>query len=57
LLSIDNVIELATRRCTWRSARDATELLTGAGTDREDFRKSISIENLRDCPPELVQIV
>jgi diguanylate cyclase (GGDEF)-like protein len=58
MLSIDNVIELADK-ALYLAKREGRNRSYGlvpapAATTSE---KSISIENLRDCPPELVQIV
>jgi diguanylate cyclase (GGDEF)-like protein len=58
MLSIDNVIELADKALylAKREGRNRTYGLLPAATAMVS-EKSISIENLRDCPPELVQIV
>jgi diguanylate cyclase (GGDEF)-like protein len=58
LLSIDNVIELADKALylAKREGRNRTYgLLPAADVYRSE--KSVSIESLRDCPPDLVQIV
>jgi diguanylate cyclase (GGDEF)-like protein len=58
MLSIDNVIELADKALylAKREGRNrAYGLLPAESARRSD--KSVSIENLRDCPPDLVQIV
>jgi diguanylate cyclase (GGDEF)-like protein len=58
LLSIDNVIELADKALylAKREGRNRSYgLLPAADVYRSE--KSVSIENLRDCPPDLVQIV
>jgi diguanylate cyclase (GGDEF)-like protein len=58
LLSINNVIELADKALylAKREGRNRTYgLLPAADVYRSE--KSVSIENLRDCPPDLVQIV
>jgi diguanylate cyclase (GGDEF)-like protein len=58
MLSIDNVIELADKALylAKREGRNRSYGLVPAPTAKVS-EKSISIENLRDCPPELVQIV
>lgn len=58
MLSIDNVIELADKALylAKREGRNRSYGLVPAAT-ASISEKSISIENLRDCPPELVQIV
>jgi len=58
MLSIDNVIELADKALylAKREGRNRSYGLVPA-TTATCSEKSISIENLRDCPPELVQIV
>jgi diguanylate cyclase (GGDEF)-like protein len=58
MLSIDNVIELADKALylAKREGRNRSYGLVPAAT-AQTSEKSISIENLRDCPPELVQIV
>jgi diguanylate cyclase (GGDEF)-like protein len=58
MLSIDNVIELADKALylAKREGRNRSFGLLPAPTAGIS-EKSISIENLRDCPPELVQIV
>ena len=57
-LSIDNVIELADKALylAKREGRNRTYGLLPAA-DVYKSEKSVSIENLRDCPPDLVQIV
>jgi diguanylate cyclase (GGDEF)-like protein len=58
LLSIDNVIELADKALylAKREGRNRSYgMLPGRGVYGSD--KSVSIENLRDCPADLVQIV
>ncbi len=58
MLSLDNVIELADKALylAKREGRNRSFGLLPAVTATVS-EKSISIENLRDCPPELVQIV
>jgi diguanylate cyclase (GGDEF)-like protein len=58
MLSIDNVIELADKALylAKREGRNRSYGLVPART-AQTSEKSISIGNLRDCPPELVQIV
>jgi len=58
MLSIDNVIELADKALylAKREGRNRSYGLVPAATATISER-SITIENLRDCPPELVQIV
>jgi diguanylate cyclase (GGDEF)-like protein len=58
MLSIDNVIELADKALylAKREGRNRSYGLVPAAT-ATCSEKGISIENLRDCPPELVQIV
>jgi diguanylate cyclase (GGDEF)-like protein len=58
MLSIDNVIELADKALylAKREGRNRSYGLVPANRAAVS-EKSISIENLRDCPPELVQIV
>ncbi|MGB7848321.1 MAG: diguanylate cyclase [Candidatus Acidiferrum sp.] len=58
LLSIDNVIELADKALylAKREGRNRSYGLLPAA-DVYKSEKSVSIENLRDCPPDLVQIV
>ena len=57
-LSIDNVIELADKALylAKREGRNRAYGLLPAPTVYQS-EKSVSIENLRDCPPDLVQIV
>lgn len=57
-LSIDNVIELADKALylAKREGRNRNYGLLPAA-DVYKSEKSVSIENLRDCPPDLVQIV
>ena len=58
MLSIENVLELADKALylAKREGRNRSYGLLPAATAMIS-EKSISIENLRDCPPELVQIV
>jgi len=58
LLSLDNVIELADKALylAKREGRNRAYGLLPAENVYES-EKSVSIENLRDCPPDLVQIV
>lgn len=58
LLSIDNVIELADKALylAKREGRNRSYGLLPATNVMKSVR-SVSIENLRDCPPDLVQIV
>jgi diguanylate cyclase (GGDEF)-like protein len=58
LLSIDNVIELADKALylSKREGRNRAYGMVPSPTALQSER-SISIENLRDCPPDLVQIV
>ena len=58
MLSIDNVIELADKALylAKREGRNRSYGLVPAASAALSER-SLSIENLRDCPPELVQIV
>jgi diguanylate cyclase (GGDEF)-like protein len=58
LLSIDNVIELADK-ALYLAKREGRNRSYGMLPARNVFRsdKSVSIENLRDCPADLVQIV
>ena len=57
-LSIDNVIELADKALylAKREGRNRAYGLLPAASVYQS-QKSVSIENLRDCPPDLVQIV
>ena len=58
MLSIENVLELADKALylAKREGRNRSYGLLPAASALT-AEKSISIENLRDCPPELVQIV
>lgn len=58
LLSIDNVIELADKAMYMakREGRNRSFGMLPSPAARESGR-SVSIETLRDCPPELIQVV
>ena len=58
LLSIDNVIELADK-ALYLAKREGRNRSYGMLPAENVYKseKSVSIENLRDCPPDLVQIV
>jgi predicted signal transduction protein with EAL and GGDEF domain len=58
MLSIDNVIELADKALylSKREGRNRAYGMLPSPTALQSER-TISIENLRDCPPDLVQIV
>jgi len=58
MLSMENVLELADKALylAKREGRNRSYGLLPSATAMAS-EKSISIENLRDCPPELVQIV
>ncbi len=58
LLSIDNVIELADK-ALYVAKREGRNRSYGMlpSPDVHQSKKGVSIENLRDCPPDLVQIV
>jgi PleD family two-component response regulator len=58
LLSIENVIELADK-ALYLAKREGRNRSYGLLPAEDVFRsgKSVSIEKLRDCPPDLVQIV
>jgi diguanylate cyclase (GGDEF)-like protein len=58
LLSIENVIELADKALylAKREGRNRSYGMVPSARVNQ-AQKSVSIENLRDCPPELVQIV
>ena len=58
LLSIDNVIELADK-ALYLAKREGRNRSYGMLPGRNVYQseKSVSIENLRDCPADLVQIV
>ena len=58
VLSIDNVIELADK-ALYMAKREGRNRSYGMlpSPDARESGKSVSIENLRDCPSELVQIV
>ncbi len=58
LLSIDNVIELADKGL-YLAKREGRNRSFGMipATDLESSQVSVTMEKLRDCPPELVQIV
>lgn len=58
LLSIDNVIELADK-ALYLAKREGRNRSYGLLPVADVYKseKSVSIENLRDCPPDLVQIV
>ncbi len=58
LLSLDNVIELADK-ALYLAKREGRNRAYGLLPSDSVYQseKSVSIENLRDCPPDLVQIV
>jgi diguanylate cyclase (GGDEF)-like protein len=58
LLTLDNVIELADK-ALYLAKREGRNRAYGLLPSEEVYKspKSVSIENLRDCPPDLVQIV
>lgn len=58
LLSLDNVIELADK-ALYLAKREGRNRAYGLLPSETVYQseKSVSIENLRDCPPDLVQIV
>jgi diguanylate cyclase (GGDEF)-like protein len=58
LLSLDNVIELADK-ALYLAKREGRNRAYGLLPSEDVYKseKSVSIENLRDCPPDLVQIV